>query len=133
MIKNSILAILIILTGASFVKKHSLKGTWQYAGGIYNGKPEGPTSDYQLQREYHDDTTFDAYLLEAGEKPVKYQSGNYKLDADSCFETETFNIQSARLTGLTIHYHYTIQNDSLILSGTLPTGMVVEEYWKKIK
>lgn len=110
----------------------SLKGTWEFQGGIYNGKKEGAPTEYTLQRKYKADT-FDAWLIEKGEKNLKYQSGNYQLQNDSCLETETFNVQSARLTGITVHYHYHINQDTLTLQGVLPTGMKVEEYWKKVK
>lgn len=110
----------------------TLKGTWNFAGGIYNGKREGAPVGYTLQRKYQYDT-FDAYLLEKGSKTQKYQSGNYSLNNDTCLETETFSAQPSQLTGKTITYHYSIRQDSLILKGTLPTGMTVEEYWKKVK
>ncbi|WP_295769108.1 hypothetical protein [uncultured Mucilaginibacter sp.] len=108
----------------------SLKGKWNYAGGIYNGKKEGSTQGYLLKRTYTD-KDFEAFMIEDGGQPQKYQAGNYKLKGDSCTETETFNTQPSTLTGVNVNYSYQLKNDSLILRGKLPTGMQVEEYWIK--
>ena len=129
---KKLIAVIIILGCCSFNAAPTLKGTWIFQGGIYNGKKEGAPVGYTLQRKYQADK-FDAYLIEKGSKTQRYQSGNYQLKNDTCLETETFSIQPSKLTGITLHYHYTIRRDSLILQGTLPTGMVVEEYWKKVK
>jgi hypothetical protein len=110
----------------------TLKGTWIFQGGIYNGKKEGAPKEYTLQRKYQS-ATFDAFLLEPGQRPQKYQSGNYQLKKDTCAETETFSAQPSKMTGKTMKYHYTIRHDTLVLQGRLPTGMAVEEYWKKAK
>src|ERR1700761_4094247 len=95
-----ILPFLLILLISSFAGKPTLKGTWEFKGGIYNGKKEGAPAEYTLQRKYKTDN-FDAFLLEKGEKPQKYQSGKYELRPDSCFETETFSAQPSKLTGIT--------------------------------
>jgi hypothetical protein len=124
-------AVLLVAVCCSFAPI-TLKGTWNFAGGIYNGKKEGAPSGYTLQRKYQVNT-FNAYLLEKGSKAQKYQSGNYELKNDTCLETETFSAQPSQLTGKTIIYHYSVRQDSLILQGTLPSGMTVEEYWKKVK
>lgn len=129
---KKLIAAIIILGCCSFLAPPTLKGTWTFQGGIYNGKKEGPPTEYILQRKYEADK-FDAYVIEDGSEAQKYQSGNYQLKNDTCLETETYSIQPSRLTGITVHYHYVIRHDSLILQGTLPTGMVVEEYWKKSK
>jgi hypothetical protein len=126
-------ALLLILCCSSFIQTgDGLKGTYEFKGGIYNGKKEGAPAEYKLQRKYKADN-FDAFLLEKGEKPQKYQSGKYELKPDSCFETETYSAQPSKLTGVTLKYHYILRNDTLIFQGILPTGMVVEEYWKKVK
>ncbi len=130
--KKVAIAILLIFAASSFSPVQTLKGTWQFVGGIYNGKREGRTKQYTLQRKYTD-ATFDAYVLENGYKPEKYQSGYYTLKNDSCIETETFSSQPSRLTNIQVHYRCEVRHDSLILSGKLPTGMVVEEYWKRQK
>ena len=133
MLRKTISALLITIICSSFVQTtNNLKGTYEFKGGIYNGKKEGAPVDYTLQRKYQADK-FDAFLLEKGEKPQKYQSGKYQLKPDSCFETETYSAQPSKLTGITLKYHYTLRNDTLVFQGILPTGMVVEEYWKKVK
>src|SRR5476651_164692 len=116
----------------SFQTAPTLKGTWIFQGGIYNGKKEGAPKEYTLQRKYIE-SKFDAFVLEKGQKTQKYQSGNYQLKKDTCLETETFSAQPSKMTGKTMRYHYLIRRDTLVLQGTLPTGMVVEEYWKKVK
>lgn len=129
---KKLIAAIVILGCCSFDTAPTLKGTWTFQGGIYNGKKEGAPTEYTLQRRYQADK-FDAYLIEKGSKTQKYQSGRYQLKNDTCLETETYSIQPSKLTGKTLHYHYAVRQDSLILQGTLPTGMVVEEYWKKVK
>lgn len=109
-----------------------MRGTWEYQGGISNGKKEGATEGYKLQRKYDKDH-FEAVVIEPDTTPQHYQSGNYLLTADSCFETETYNTMSAQLTGKTIRYAYTLHHDTLTLKGKLPGGMQVEEYWTKVK
>lgn len=113
-------------------KTYSLKGLWEYQGGAYNGKRESAPAGYKLQRKY-DATHFDALLIEPDTTPQRFQSGSYRLTADSCMETETYSAIPSKLTGKTIHYGYTLRHDSLIFKGTLPSGMRVEECWKKVK
>lgn len=110
----------------------TLKGTWEYRGGKFNGKVNAAPEGYAQQRKYTD-TNFDAFLYEKGEKTVKYESGNYVLNADTCLETQTYCLQTQKMIGVTIPYHYAIRNDTLILSGKLPNGAVIEDYWKKVK
>jgi hypothetical protein len=128
--KKIVVALLLFIISSSFCSVQTLKGTWQFVGGIYNGKQEGETKDYTLERRYSN-SQFDAFVVEKGSKPEKYQSGYYTLKGDSCIETETFSAQPSKLTGIPVHYLYEIRHNSLILKGTLPTGMVVEEYWKR--
>ncbi|QJD98096.1 hypothetical protein HH214_20560 [Mucilaginibacter robiniae] len=116
----------------AFAPKSNLKGTWIYAGGYYNGKLDSAPTDYQLQRKYTA-SSFEAFVVEQGSKPEKFQAGDYTLTTDSCLETETYNAQSTKLTGVTLHYHYEFRNDTLFLKGHLPSGMDVLEYWKKAK
>jgi hypothetical protein len=130
--KKTAAALALILVASSFAPVNTLRGTWQYVGGIYNGQHEGATKGYNLQRKYTD-ATFDAFVIEKGHQSEKYQSGYYILKNDSCVETETFSSQPSKLTGIPVHYRYVVRHDSLILMGKLPTGMVVEEYWKKGK
>lgn len=117
---------------SSFQAVTSLKGKWQYAGGISNGKLYPAPDGYAQQRQYTKDK-FEAFLIEKGERPLKYEAGSYSLKTDSCFETQTYSLQPSVLTGKVIHYHYTIKNDTLFLKGKLPNGIEVEDYWKKVK
>ena len=91
-----ILSFLSFVLVSSFTITETLKGTWQFVGGIYNGKKEGAPAGYVLQREY-DVAHYEAFAIEKGYQPEKYETGNYSL------------------------------------KGTLPTGMIVEEHWKRIK
>lgn len=129
---NFTVAALLLIIISAFAEVKTLKGTWEFCGGIYSGKKEGAPSGYALQRKYSKDQ-FDAFVIEAGSKPEKYQSGTYLLKGDTCIETETYCSQPSELTGKPIHYLLEVRNDTLILKGTLPTGMAVEEYWKRIK
>jgi hypothetical protein len=117
---------------SSFQGPNSLKGTWEFVGGVYNGKKEGAPTGYTLHRKY-DATHYDAFAIEKGYKTEKYESGTYILKGDSCVDKETFCSQPSKITNIPIHYFYTFKNDTLTLSGRLPTGMVVKEYWKKIR
>jgi hypothetical protein len=123
----------IILTlMTSFQTAPNLKGTWEFAGGIYNGKKEGAPTDYKMQRHYTD-LGYQAFVLEKGYKAQKYETGTYFFKGDTCVDTETFSSEESKILNIPIHYLYTLKNDTLTLKGTLPTGMRVEEYWKKVK
>ncbi len=122
-----------ILTIMAFgVPSPLIKGKWRFAGGIYNGKPEGSTDGYQLQRVYTD-KTFSAYMLASGSKPEKYQSGKYSLSGNKYTETETYSMQPSKLTNKAVQYQISRRKDTLVLKGKLPTGMQVEEYWVRVK
>ncbi|HWZ14345.1 MAG TPA: hypothetical protein VNW95_03825 [Mucilaginibacter sp.] len=116
----------------SFAAPPDLKGTWQFVGGIYNGKREGATVEYALRRKYKAGS-YEAFAIEKGSKPQKFEAGNYVIIGDTCIDTETFCSQPSKITNIPIHYFYTLRNDTLTLKGTLPTGMTVEEYWKRVK
>ena len=109
-----------------------IKGKWRFAGGIYNGKSEGSTEGYQLQRVYTD-KVFNAYILATGSKPEKYQSGKYSVLGSNYTETETYSMQPSKLINKTVKYQIAMRKDTMILKGTLPTGMQVEEYWVRAK
>jgi hypothetical protein len=117
---------------ASFQEVKTLKGTWRYCGGKFNNKLSAAPEGYTQLRKYTD-TQFDAFLLEKGEKDVKYESGKYTLKADTCFETQTYSMQASKLLNVTVNYLYKLQHDTLVLSATLPSGAVSEDYWKKVK
>jgi hypothetical protein len=116
----------------SFSSVNTLKGTWEFRGGIYKGKTEDAPKGYSLQRKYSD-TQYDAYLQEKGEKAIKYESGRYTLKDDTCLETQTYCSQPSKLIGITIHYLYTIRHDTLILQAKMPNGNLEEDYWKRVK
>ena len=125
--------VLLLLALLSFKDKEStLKGTWQYCGGKFNNKASAAPEGYTQLRKYTDNQ-FDAFLLEKGEKDVKYESGNYTLKGDTCFETQTYSMQESKLLNITVHYLYKLQHDTLILTATLPSGGISEDYWKKVK
>jgi len=129
--KSVAFAVLTVIIMA-FKPEAALKGTWEFRGSLFNGKKDGAPKDYTLQRKYTT-STYDAFLLEKGEKTVKFESGNYKLKGDTCLETQTFSSQPSKLKGVTVHYWYALRHDSLILRAKLPNGMVEEDYWKKVK
>ncbi|MDB5122571.1 MAG: hypothetical protein JWP94_700 [Mucilaginibacter sp.] len=116
----------------SFATPPNLKGTWQFVGGIYNGKKEGATVEYTLRRKYKA-ASYEAFAIDKDAKPEKYEAGNYVIVGDTCIDTETFCSQPSKITNIPIHYFYTLRNDTLTLKGTLPTGMRVEEYWKRVR
>ena len=122
----------LLLMLCSFSGEKSLQGTWEFIGGVFNGKYDGPPKDYTLQRKYTS-TQYEAFMLEKGEKPLKFESGNYKLEGDTCLETQTYSSQPSKLKGVTVHYLYAVRHDSLILRAKLPNGYYEEDYWKKVK
>jgi hypothetical protein len=124
--------LIISLVLLSFQQVNSLDGSWEYCGDIFNGKAEGAPTEYALQRKYTS-KSYESFLLEKGEKPQKYEAGDYALNADTCLETQTFSLQESKLTGVTIHYVYSIRNDTLTLNGTLPGGSTIKEFWKRSK
>jgi len=130
--KISIALNIIVFSLCSFDQPITLKGVWQYAGGTANGKFEGAPVSYKLQRTYTD-KSFSAVMIEKGYKPEKYEAGTYILKGDTCFETSTFNSQSPQLVGKTVAYIYTYKNGVLHLAATLPSGMVADDQWNKIK
>jgi len=116
----------------SFQTQPNLRGTWEFVGGIYNGKKEGAPTEYHLRRKYTA-TGYEAFAIEKGYNTQKYEAGTYVFKGDTCVDTETFSAQPSKITNIPIHYTYTLRNDTLTLKGTLPTGMRVAEYWKKMK
>ena len=117
---------------SSFYQSQTLEGKWEYAGDIFNGKKEGAPTAYTLQRKYSP-AHFEAYAIQKGSMPEMYETGDYKLNGDSCLEVQTFTTQESKLLNIPVHYHYSIVNDTLTLKGILPNGEQVEEYWKKVK
>lgn len=127
-----ILAVFILSSFYQPKRMKTLKGTWQYAGDILNGKKEEATADLVLQRKYTD-TDFVAFFAEKDSLPQKYETGTYKLVNDTCFETETWSGFPSKLINITVHYHYAVSHDTLILTGILPNGATTVDYWTKVK
>lgn len=109
-----------------------LKGTWQYDGGIYNGKSQKASIEFQMQRIYASDT-YEAFMIEGKNAPDLYNSGIYETKGDSLLITSKFSSRPSQNTDVTIAYKFTVDKDKLIINGILPNGMIVEEYWKKVK
>jgi hypothetical protein len=131
--KRSFFSAIIILALCSFCFDNSpLKGTWEYRGGIINGKLDGAPKEYKLQRTYNDEH-YEAKVIEEGEKTQTYEKGDYHLNADTCLETQTYCMQESKLLNKTIKYNYIISNDTLKLLSVLPNGNKVEDYWVKLK
>lgn len=109
-----------------------MEGKWQYDGGVYNDKPKSAAADFILQRTYTKDQ-YEAHTVENGVQGEKYAGGNYKIEGDSLFLTGTFSAQPSQLVGITQRYQFKLEGDKLTTKGTLPNGMKVEEYWKRVK
>ncbi|TWR31283.1 hypothetical protein FPZ43_02060 [Mucilaginibacter pallidiroseus] len=126
-----LIAVAIAAVFSSFVAD-GIKGRWEYVGGIYNGKLTPASKDYVLQRNY-DASHYSALLLEKGQAPYNYERGSYRLDKDTCSETQTFSAEPSKWLNVTIKYKYEIKNDTLTFSGVLPNGTIVQEKWLKVK
>ena len=124
--------IAFLLLSTSFKKAPTLKGSWRFCGGYFNGKLSAAPKDYVLQRNYTN-ATYEGFLLEKGEKPYKYEIGNYQLIADTCLETQTFSAQPSELIGITLRFVYTMRHDTLVLKVKLPNGNIEEDHWKRVK
>jgi hypothetical protein len=124
--------VLLAAVFSSFYNEPTLKGTWEFRGGVYNGKIDVAPKNYRLQRRYTA-TLYDAYVLEKGAKTEKYESGKYLLRGDTCMETQTYCSQPSKLIGVTIHYLYKFKHDTLVLQAKLPNGNTEQDYWKRIK
>lgn len=120
---------LILIAGCS---SSPLTGTWQYDGGIYNGKLQNASPDFKMHRTYTSDT-YEAVLLEGTAAPELYNSGIYEIKGDSIFLTSKYSSQPSQTTDVKIGYKFKIEGQKLTTNGVLPNGMVVEEYWKKVK
>jgi hypothetical protein len=124
-------AVLFCIVLISSCSKKPIMGTWQYDGGLYNGREQKASLDFQMQRTYTENT-FEAYLLEGSAKPELYSSGLYEIKNDSLMITSKFSSRPSQNTDQTIIYNFVIDQNSLTIKGVLPNGMVVEEYWKKV-
>jgi hypothetical protein len=116
---SSFLFCMIIFSSCS---NSLIKGTWQYDGGIYNGRSQKASAN-----------SYEAYMLEGNNPPDLYNSGIYEIKGDSVFITSTFSSRPSQNTDVTFAYKYSIFQGRLTLNGILPNGMIVEEYWKRVK
>ncbi|RFZ84723.1 hypothetical protein DYU05_03705 [Mucilaginibacter terrenus] len=124
--------VFVIFFSLSFTTIKSFKGTYEYAGGIYNGKPEKASTEYKLLRVYGK-ADYQGTFIAPGEDTIIYEKGDYKLLPDTCLETQTFSSQPSKWLNTTLRYQYKISHDTLAFSGKLPNGTTVLEYWKKVK
>lgn len=127
-ITSSILCLALITSCSS----NPLKGTWQYDGGVYNGKSQKASSEFQMKRTYASET-YEAFMVETNASSELYNSGIYEVKGDSLFITSKFSSRPSQNTDVTIAYKFSINNGKLTINGILPNGMIVEEYWNKIQ
>ena len=120
---------LILITSCS---SSPLKGKWQYDGGVYDGRAQKASSEFQMQRNYADDT-YEAFMLEGNTPPELYNSGIYKVKNDSLMITSQYSSRPSQNTDVMITYKFNIEKEKLTITGILPNGMIVEEYWIKLK
>ncbi|NHA02898.1 hypothetical protein G7092_03790 [Mucilaginibacter sp. HC2] len=131
--KKAIVPLLLITLFCAFTpNKSPLKGVWEYRGGLFNGKQDSVSTSYKLQRTY-DDLHYQAKVIEKGQKTFIYEKGDYRLQLDTCFETQTYCNQPSKLLGKTVRYIYTVSNDTLKLLAILPNGNKIEDHWVKVK
>ena len=125
---NLIIIILFVLSSCS---KNQLEGTWQYNGGLYNGREQKASSDFIMQRTYSA-KSYEALKIEGSREPELYNSGIYEVKGDTLLITSKFSSRPSQNTDLTIPYKFKIINGKLTINGVLPNGMIVEEYWNKV-
>ncbi len=123
---------LLILAIAGCSSDTSLKGTWQYDGGIYNGTPRVASPEMVMQRIYTANS-YEAFVTNPDGTKTKYGAGSYEFKGDSVQFTSKFSNQPSQLLNKAQRYAYKFEGARFITSGVLPNGMVVEEYWKKVK
>jgi hypothetical protein len=85
-----------------------------------------------MQRTYTENS-FEAFMIEGSAKPELYSSGIYEIKGDTLLITSKFSSRPSQNTDVLITYKYAIDQKKLTINGMLPNGMVVEEYWKKVK
>lgn len=132
---KNIFKLLTILFGIIIISscsKNPIIGTWQYDGGLYNGREQKASPDFQMQRTYTENT-FEAFLIEGSAEPELYNSGIFVIKNDTLLITSKFSSRPSQNTDVTIIYKYVIDQNRLTIKGVLPNGMIVEEYWKKVK
>lgn len=128
---KSLLFFSLVLFLFSSCSNNPLRGTWQYNGGLYNGREQKAPTDIKMQRTYSSDS-YEAFLIETSKNPELYNSGIYKIVGDTLFITSKFSSRPSQNTDVTIKYNFKVANDKLLINGVLPNGMQVEEYWIKV-
>ena len=128
----NISSVLICLVLISSCSTGPLIGIWQYDGGIYNGRSKKASKEFQMQRIYASDT-YEAIMIEGKNPPDLYNSGIYEIRGDSLLITNKFSSRPSQNKDVNITYKFAVDKDKLTINGILPNGMIVEEYWKKIK
>lgn len=134
-IKSLLKATLICLTypiATSFQPAKSLKGVWEYEGGVYNGHIDGSFKAIKRERVYSENQ-FEGFMTGKDGKRVKWEAGNYSLNDSKYLETQTYCNKPSPIKGKTMRYDYAIRNNRLIYNGKLPNKTPMEEYWKKVK
>ena len=63
-----------------------IKGTWQYDGGVYNGRSQKASPEFQMKRKYSANS-YEAYMLEGNNPPDLYNSGIYEIKGDTPHDT----------------------------------------------
>lgn len=128
--KIAVLLLGVIMSAAGCTDS-PIEGTWQYDGGIYNGNPRQASTDFQMIRTYTTDS-YEGHMIE-GKTDTRYTAGTYEVKNDSIYLTSTFSNQPSQLLGRSQAYQFEIADSRLTIKGTLPNGMQVEEYWKKVE
>lgn len=121
-----------IISAVSCKPNSAMNGTWEYDGGIYNGKKEIAPKDYKMQRIYTD-KAYEGFVVEEDAEPEKYDGGNYEIRDTAYLETTTFSSQPSQTLNKTVTYQLKKEGNLFTMIGTLPSGMKIEEYWKKLK
>jgi hypothetical protein len=122
--------LVLLLLSLSSCTKNPLEGTWQYAGGVYNGRQQKASPDFKMQRTYSANS-YEAYKIEGASNQELYNSGVYEIHADTLSIISKFSSRPSQNIDITINYKFKINGDKLTINGILPNGMIVEEYWIK--
>jgi hypothetical protein len=134
-IKSLLKAILICsiyLIASSFQSPNSLKGTWVYQGGIYNGLITTAPKGIKLERVYSENE-YQAFITNQNGKKTKYEAGNYSLDGNTYIEIQTYSTKPTPAKDKTLRYNYSIKDNKVTFKGKLPDKTSVQETWKKVQ
>jgi hypothetical protein len=121
---------ILFLLSLSSCTKNPLEGTWQYNGGVYNGRQQKASPEFKLQRTYSANS-YEAYKIEGTSNQELYNSGVYEIHADTLSIISKFSSRPSQNTDLVINYTFKIKGNKLTINGIMPNGMIVEEYWNK--